>query len=101
MPIRFSVKAAVLAAGLIVLVALPLLAYAGLCWWYWVHQREVVYALGGAEVTPEEAGLSGFSVVAIETEDGERLVGWWLPPPQPGAGVVLFLHGTPGTLRDT
>lgn len=83
------------------MIALPLLAYAGLCWWYWVHQREVLYALGGLDVTPEEAGLSGFSVVEIRTEDGEKIVGWWLPPPRPEAGVVLFLHGTPGTLRDT
>lgn len=60
-----------------------------------------MYAPGGLDVTPEAAGLSGFSVVAIWTDDGERLVGWWLPPPRPEAGIVLFLHGTPGTLRDT
>jgi hypothetical protein len=88
-------------AAALVLLVLPLLAYAGLCGWYWVHQRAVVFAPGGLDVTPEQAGLAGFSVVQLRTEDGERLVGWWLPPPRPQAGVVLFLHGTPGTLRDT
>jgi pimeloyl-ACP methyl ester carboxylesterase len=34
------------------------------------------------------------------TGDGERIVAWWAPPPS-GAGVVLFLHGTPSTLPDT
>jgi uncharacterized protein len=28
------------------------------------------------------------------------MVAWWAPPPD-GAGVVLFLHGTPSTLPDT
>ena len=94
------VKGGVLVAGLFVL-AIPLLGYVGVCWWYWVHQREMQYAMGGVVGTPEEAGLKGFSAVEIVTEDGERIAGWWLPPPHPEAGVVLFLHGTPSTLRDT
>src|SRR5438552_1298990 len=90
---RRFVKIGIIAGGLLVL-ALPLLAYGGLCGWFWVHQREVIYALGGMVGSPEEAGLSGFSVVEIATEDGERIAGWWLPPPRAEAGVVLFLHGT-------
>ena len=93
---RRSVNTTILVAGLFVL-AIPFLAYGGVCWWFWVHQREFVYALGGLNVTPEEAGLKGFSVVEIRTEDSEKIVGWWLPPPRPEAGIVLFMHGTPGT----
>ena len=100
MRFRISANTGVLVAGLFVL-AIPLLAYGGLCWWFWVHQREVQYALGGVVGTPEEAGLKGFAVVEIVTEDRERIVGWWSPPPRPEAGVVIFLHGTPSTLRDT
>jgi uncharacterized protein len=44
--------------------------------------------------------LPQFSEVQILTEDSKRIVGWWKPPPKPGDGVVLYLHGTPGTLRD-
>lgn len=100
MRLRGSVNAGILVAGLFVL-AIPLLVYGGLCWWFWMHQREVQYALGGVVGTPEEAGLKGFSAVEIVTEDNERIVGWWSPPPRPEAGVVIFLHGTPSTLRDT
>jgi len=52
-------------------------------------------------VSPESVGLSGFTAVDIRTEDGEVLDAWWAPPPAPGRGVVLFLHGTPGSLADT
>jgi fermentation-respiration switch protein FrsA (DUF1100 family) len=51
-------------------------------------------------VTPEAAGLAQFTAVNIETEDGERIVGWWTPPARDGGGVVLYLHGTPGALVD-
>ena len=76
-----------------------LAAYAALCVWFAVHQREFQYTLGGNRATPQEAGVAGFAAVEIPTEDGERLSGWWAPPPA-GAGVVLFLHGTPGTVPD-
>ena len=64
-----------------------------------LHQREFQYALGGTPSTPQAAAAAGFAEVKIATEDGERLDGWWLPPPV-GQGVILFLHGTPGTLPD-
>lgn len=51
--------------------------------------------------TPQTVGLSGFADVTVPTEDGQRLDAWWSPPPRPGGGVVLFLHGTPATLPNT
>ena len=36
--------------------------------------------------------------MSISTEDGERIIGWWAPPRNRG-GVVLYLHGTPSTLK--
>lgn len=88
--------------GLVVLVAAALVAccYLYLALWFVVHQREFQYTRGGTSGTPEAVGLEGFAEVSIATEDGERIVGWWAPPPV-RAGVVLFLHGTPSTLRDT
>ena len=68
--------------------------------WFVVYQREFQYTPGGASGSPEAVGLEGFAEVLIATEDGERIVAWWAPPPARG-GVVLFLHGTPSTLRDT
>src|SRR5690348_6362069 len=69
--------------------------YLGVCLFFAMHQRAFQYTLGGNRSTPEAAAAAGFTEVKIATEDGERLDGWWLPPPA-GRGVVLFLHGTPG-----
>jgi fermentation-respiration switch protein FrsA (DUF1100 family) len=74
--------------------------YAAVCVWFWAHQRELLYAPGGERSTPAEAGAPWLSAVDIGTEDGERLDGWWSPPPE-GHGVVIFFHGTPGTLKYT
>ena len=85
------------------MVALPTIAvfgYLWLCLWFAAHQRDFQYTPGGSRVTPEAAGIEGFTTAEITTEDGERIVAWWSPPSQ-GGGIVLFLHGTPGTLRDT
>ena len=75
------------------------LLYLYLCLTFILHQREYQYTPGGTRSTPEAAAATGFTEVKIATEDGERLDGWWRPPPS-GRGVVLFLHGTPGTVPD-
>ena len=42
-----------------------------------------------------------FSEVVVETEDGERLHGWWVPATRaPRLGHVLFLHGNAGNIGD-
>jgi len=74
--------------------------YLYLCVTYAIHQREYQYTLGGTRSTPETAAAAGFTEVKIATADGERLDGWWRPPPAAERGVVLFLHGTPGTVPD-
>ena len=74
--------------------------YLYLCVTYAIHQREYQYTLGGTRSTPEAAAAAGFAEVKIATADGERLDGWWRPPPATERGVVLFLHGTPGTVPD-
>jgi len=71
--------------------------YLCLCLFFVLHQRQFQYTLGGTRSTPEAATAAGFTEVKVPTEDGERLDGWWRPPPV-GRGVVLFLHGTPGTV---
>jgi len=85
--------------GLLILV-LSASAYGSLCLWFVAHD----FQFGDQRlprVSPESVGLTGFIAVDITTEDGERLDAWWAPPPEPGRGVVLFLHGTPSTLADT
>ncbi len=91
-----------LAAGKILaaLLALAAAGYLSLCGWFWLHQREFQYTPRGTITAPAAAGLPQFSTVEIVTEDAERIVGWWKPPAAGRQGVVLYLHGTPGTLAD-
>src|SRR5437763_5991994 len=74
-------------------------AYLCVCLFLVMHQRAFQYTLGGTRSTPEAAAAAGFTEVKGPTEDDERLDGWWLAPPA-GRGVVLFLHGTPGTVPE-
>jgi uncharacterized protein len=76
------------------------LCYVCFVFWFLAHQRDFQYAPGGETASPEQVGLEGFAEIYITTEDYERIVAWWAPP-RSGAGVVLFFHGTPSTLRDT
>ena len=48
--------------------------------------------------TPAELGLS-FEDLSIETADGERLHGWWVPSPSSEVrGAVLIFHGNAGNI---
>lgn len=50
--------------------------------------------------SPRDAGLD-FEELAIETEDGERLHGWWVTTSQSHpAGHLLFFHGNAGNIGD-
>lgn len=47
--------------------------------------------------TPAAVGLQ-FERVEITTEDGETLVGWWVPGDGSGDGVILYCHGNAGNI---
>ena len=50
--------------------------------------------------TPADAGLE-FEDLQIETDDGERLHGWWVPSHQERtAGHMLMFHGNGGNIGD-
>jgi fermentation-respiration switch protein FrsA (DUF1100 family) len=86
--------------GAVAVLVFAAVVYIAVCVWFRQHQRDLLYTPGGWRATPAEAGAPWLSAVAIGTEDGERLEGWWSPPPA-GHGVVIFFHGTPGTLAYT
>ncbi len=79
---------------------LAIVLYGAVCVWFALNQRALLYTPGGVRMTPREAGVGWVVAVDIMTEDGERLDGWWSPPPA-GAGTVIYFHGTPGTLAGT
>lgn len=82
--------ATALLAGYVLLLAL--------LWW---GQSGLVFHpdMPGREVrsTPADAGLE-FESLRIRTGDGETLAGWFVPGPETGAPVVLFLHGNAGNI---
>lgn len=50
------------------------------------------------DVTPADHGLR-YEDVTIDTADGERLHGWWVPATTPSPlGHVLFFHGNAGNI---
>jgi fermentation-respiration switch protein FrsA (DUF1100 family) len=49
--------------------------------------------------TPASRGLDHHDA-AFETEDGERLHGWWVPARAPRRGHVLLCHGNAGNVGD-
>lgn len=68
---------------------------------YAFQLRLVYYPGTGREIeaTPQAYGLN-FESVAIHTEDGETLHGWWLPGSShsPDQRTVLFFHGNAGNI---
>ncbi len=91
---RLKRTAAIVLASLL---ALVLLAYAGVLIWFYLHQGALLYPARRDDTPPSAKGLTAFSDARIKTPDGETLAAWWAPPP-PGAGVVLYLHGQLGSL---
>jgi pimeloyl-ACP methyl ester carboxylesterase len=49
--------------------------------------------------TPAEAGLTSIDL-AIATDDGERLHGWWISAASAPLGHILFCHGNGGNVGD-
>lgn len=90
------VRRRLLVAGLGMLLVL-LALYAAAALWLTLNQRRLVYYPDAARIEPAQAGLPGFTAVTLTTDDNERIVGWWRPPPA-RAGVVLYLHGNAGNL---
>jgi len=75
-------------------------AYAGLCLWFVVNERSLVfYPMARASIAPQSAGLKGVAEINLATEDGERLYGWWTSP-KPGHGVIVILTGKGVVLSD-
>ena len=74
------------------LIALALLG----AWLYWQQPRMIFHPMRTLLATPTDWGLA-YEDVELQTEDGVRLHGWYLP--SSGARrVLLFLHGNAGNI---
>jgi fermentation-respiration switch protein FrsA (DUF1100 family) len=75
-------------------VALLIVVLLGLLW---SQQRRLIYFPSPRQVPAAASVLAGVQEVVIETEDGIRLGGWFLPAPGGGRGpAVLVCNGNAG-----
>ena len=74
-------------------------AWLSLAAWVYFYQSRLIF-LPATELTatPADQGLA-YEDATIQTADGERLHGWFVPHPA-ATGTVLFLHGNAGNISD-
>ncbi|MED6335782.1 MAG: alpha/beta hydrolase [Planctomycetota bacterium] len=71
--------------------------YGAVCLFAFLGQRRMVYFPGGPpQGDPADVGLA-FEEQFIETTDGVRLHGWWIPA-QPMIGALILSHGNGGNI---
>lgn len=75
-----------------------LAAYGGFIALLYVSQRSMMYFPERARTPPAAAGLPAAEEVVLDTEDGEKLIVWHVPP-RGERPVVLYFHGNGGALR--
>ncbi len=82
------------------LVLTLVLAYLGIALFLFLFQGRLLYLPHvpgrGIEATPDRYGLP-WEEVWLETEDGERLHGWWIPATDATRTVLIF-HGNAGNI---
>lgn len=76
--------------------ALLLLVYLALCALVGLGQRRLLYHPDASAL--RQAQAIGAETLSLDTADGERLVAWWLSPPDARAPVLLYLHGNGANL---
>lgn len=85
---------------LLIFIAIAALLYAGFSLMLYFLQERLVFLphMPGRtlDATPETIGLA-FEDAWIETKDGERLHGWFIPA-RDARGSVLFFHGNAGNI---
>jgi fermentation-respiration switch protein FrsA (DUF1100 family) len=61
----------------------------------YLAQRRLLYFPNAAEIPPAAVGLREAERFHVNTEDGERLLAWRIPP-SPSGPMIIYLHGNGG-----
>lgn len=64
----------------------------------YVFQRRMMYIPFGGVPDPVAAGVPEMRPVALQTQDGLRLLAWWRPAREPARPVLVYFHGNAGHL---
>ena len=81
------------------LLALPLLAYAGVVATLYASQRSLEFEPDDIRPDIADAAVPGLRAVWITTADGLRLLAWYRPA-LPGQPVLAYFHGNGGSIAD-
>jgi uncharacterized protein len=77
---------------------LAVVFYGGLMALLYIAQRALQYFPESFRTAPSVAGLPEAEEVVLDTDDGERVIAWHVPP-RAQAPVVLYFHGNGASLR--
>ena len=64
-----------------------------------VGQRKLLYFPYARDVAPASVGLPKAETLHLQTDDGERLLAWYIAP-APGRPLILYFHGNANGLAD-
>ena len=64
----------------------------------YVAQRSLMYFPEAQHTPPAAAGFPRAEEVVLDTEDGERVIAWHVPPAE-DKPVIVYFHGNGGALR--
>lgn len=79
------------------LVIAGVLGYGGLLALMYVFQRSLLYFPDTVRTLPAQAGLLRATEVMFQSEDGEKLIAWYVPA-QAGKKLVIYFQGNAGGL---
>lgn len=82
------------------LVALLVVAYAGVAITLYAVQRQILFRPDVRRPDAAAVGLPTLKSVRLQTEGGLDLLAWWLPPASAARPVLLYFHGNGGNLGD-
>lgn len=72
-------------------------AFGGFIGLMYAVQRSLLYHPDRTHTAPAAAGLVSAREVVLDTDDGEKVIVWHVPP-KPGRPLLLYFHGNAGTL---
>ncbi len=79
------------------LLIVVVLGYGGIVALMYLMQRAMMYFPVTARTTPAAAGFPQAEEILLDTEDGERVIAWHVPP-RGDKPVILYFHGNGGAL---
>jgi pimeloyl-ACP methyl ester carboxylesterase len=77
---------------------IALVIFGGFVALMYAMQRSLMYYPERFRTPPDVAGLLDAQEVVLDTADGEKLIGWYVPP-RDGKPLVLYFHGNAGALQ--